>query len=60
MKRFTKMSDSHQYKIFQEFGGNVAKLRVGPKSEHTWKVPSSVVDTEYRVKDKDFKEEDPY
>ena len=60
MKRFTKMSDSHQYKIFQEFGGNIAKLRVGPKPEHTWKVPSSIVDTEYKLKDKDFKEEDPY
>ena len=27
MKRFTKMSDSHQFKIFAEFGGNTAKLR---------------------------------
>jgi len=60
MKRFTKMSDSHQYKIFQEFGGNIAKLRVGPKPEHTWKVPSSIVDTEYKLRDKDFTEEDPY
>jgi len=60
MKRFTKISESHQFKIFQEFGGNIAKLRVGAKPEHTWKVPASIVDTEYRIRDKDFKEEDPY
>jgi hypothetical protein len=60
MKRFTKMSDSHQFKIFTEFGGNTAKLRVNNKAEHVWKVASSIVDTEYKLKDKDFKEEDPY
>ena len=60
MKRFTKMSDSHQFKIFTEFGGNTAKLRVNNKAEHVWKVASTIVDTEYKLKDKDFKEEDPY
>ena len=60
MKRFTKMSDSHQYKIFQEFGGNTAKLRVNNKPEHCWKVASSIADAEYKLKDNDFKEEDPY
>jgi len=60
MKRFTKMSDSHQYKIFSEFGGNTAKLRVTNKSEHVWKIPSNIVDTEYKLRDKDFTEEDPY
>ena len=60
MKRFTKMSDSHQYKIFQEFGGNTAKLRVNNKPEHCWKVASTIADTEYKLKDNDFKEEDPY
>ena len=60
MKRFTKMSDSHQYKIFSEFNGNTAKLRVGTKSEHVWKIPASIADFEYKVKDKDFTEEDPY
>ena len=54
------MSDSHQFKIFSEFNGNTAKLRVGAKSEHVWKIPSSVVDTEYKLRDKDFTEEDPY
>ena len=60
MKRFTKMSDSHQFKIFAEFNGNTAKLRVGTKSEHVWKIPASIVNTEYKLKDKDFTEEDPY
>ena len=60
MKRFTKMSDSHQYKIFSEFNGNTAKLRVGTKSEHVWKIPASIADFEYKVRDKDFTEEDPY
>ena len=60
MKRFTKMSESHQYKVFAEFGGNYAKLRVGSKPEHVWKIPATIVDAEYKVKDKDFKEEDPY
>ena len=60
MKRFTKMSDSHQFKIFTEFGGNTAKLRVNNKAEHVWKVASTIIDTEYKLKDKDFKEEDPY
>jgi len=60
MKRFTKMSDSHQYKIFSEFGGNTAKLRVNNKAEHCWKVASTIVDAEYKLKDKDFTEEDPY
>ena len=60
MKRFTKMSDSHQYKIFQEFGGNTAKLRVNNKPEHCWKVASTIADAEYKLKDNDFKEEDPY
>jgi hypothetical protein len=54
------MSDSHQYKIFSEFNGNTAKLRVGTKSEHVWKIPASIADFEYKVKDKDFTEEDPY
>ena len=54
------MSDSHQYKIFSEFGGNTAKLRVTNKSEHVWKIPSNIVDTEYKLRDKDFTEEDPY
>ena len=60
MKRFTKMSDSHQYKIFSEFGGNTAKLRVNNKAEHCWKVASTIVDAEYKLKDKEFTEEDPY
>ena len=60
MKRFTKMSDSHQYKIFQEFGGNTAKLRVNNKPEHCWKIAATIADTEYKLKDNDFKEEDPY
>jgi len=60
MKRFTKMSETHQYKIFTEFGGNTAKLRVNNKAEHVWKVPSSIVDAEFKLRDTDFTEEDPY
>jgi hypothetical protein len=33
---------------------------VGSKPEHVWKIPATIVDAEYKVKDKDFKEEDPY
>jgi len=59
-KRFNKVSDSHQYKMFAEFGGKTAKLKVVNKSEHVWKIPSSILGTEYQVSEKDFKEEDPY
>ena len=59
-KRFNKMSDSHMFKVFSEFSGNSAKLRVGTKSEHVWKIPSNIIETEYKLKDKDFTEEDPY
>jgi len=59
-KRFNKMSDSHMFKVFSEFSGNSAKLRVGAKSEHVWKIPSNIIETEYKLKDKDFTEEDPY
>jgi len=59
-KRFNKISDSHQYKLFSEFGGKTAKLKVINKSEHVWKIPNDILETEYKVSEKDFKEEDPY
>ena len=59
-KRFTKMTDSHQYKIFSEFNGATAKLKVNNRPEHCWKVPKSILETQYKLSEKDFKEEDPY
>jgi|TARA_R100001244_G_scaffold57581_1_gene48784 hypothetical protein len=59
-KRFTKVSDSAQYKMFEEFGGSTAKFKVNNNSEHCWKVPASIMESEYNLKEKDFKEEEPY
>ena len=59
MKRFTKLSDSHQFKVFSEFGGNTDKFKVNNKAEHVWKIPV-FTDSEYKLKDNEFKQESPY
>ena len=59
-KRFTKVSDSAQYKMFEEFGGSTAKFKVNNTSEHCWKVPIVILESEYNLKEKDFKEEEAY
>lgn len=59
-KRFAKASDSEQYKMFEEFKGTTAKLKVNSNPEHCWKVPSTVLESEYRLSKKDFSEEEAY
>ena len=59
-KRFTKLSDSAQYKAFEEFGGNIAKFKVNNKSEHCWKISTSILESDFNLKEKDFTEEEPY
>ena len=59
-KRFTKLSDSAQYKVFEEFGGNTAKFKVNTSTEHTWKIPTSILESNFNLKEKDFEEEEPY
>ena len=60
MKRFTKVSDSHQFKIFAEFGGTHTKIKINNDPVHVWKIPSVIKEQEYIVKDNDFKQQDPY
>ena len=59
-KRFAKASDSEQYKMFEEFKGTTAKLKVNSNPEHCWKVPNTVLESEYRLSKKDFSEEEAY
>ena len=59
-KRFTKASDSEQYKMFEEFKGTTAKLKVNSNVEHCWKVPTTVLESEYKLSKKDFSEEEAY
>jgi len=59
-KRFNKLSDVGQFKVFSDFKGTAEKLRINDKVTHIWKIPTTVNDAEYIVKSKDFKEEDPY
>ena len=59
-KRFTKVSDSAQYKIFEEFGGGTAKFKVNNNSEHCWKIPTNIIDSDFNLKEKDFSEEEAY
>ena len=60
MKRFTKVSDSHQFKIFTEFGGNLTKFKVNNKAEHCWKIPANFINVDFTLINKDFTEEEPY
>ena len=59
-KRFNKLSDVGQFKVFSDFKGTAEKLRINDKVTHIWKIPTTVNDAEYIVKSKDFKEEQPY
>ena len=59
-KRFSKLSDSAQHKAFESFGGSIAKFKVNNKSEHCWKIPTSVLESNFNLKEKDFTEEEPY
>ena len=60
MKRFTKVSDSHQFKIFTEFGGNLTKFKINNKAEHCWKIPANFINVDFSLINKDFTEEEPY
>ena len=59
-KRFAKASDSEQYKMFEEFQGTTAKLKVNNNPEHCWKIPTTILESEYRLSKKDFSEEEAY
>jgi hypothetical protein len=59
-KRFTKLTDSAQYKVFEIFKGKTAKLKVNNNVEHCWKVPTTILDSEYKLSEKDFSEEEAY
>jgi hypothetical protein len=59
-KRFAKASDSEQYKMFEEFKGTTAKLKVNSNVEHCWKVPNTILESEYKLSKKDFSEEEAY
>ena len=59
-KRFTKLTDSAQYKMFEEFGGGYAKFKVNNKGEHCWKIPTNIIDSDFNLKEKDFSEEEAY
>ena len=58
--RFAKMSDSHQFKIFAEFGGTHTKIKINNDPVHVWKIPSTIKEAEYILKSTDFTEKDPY
>ena len=58
--RFAKMSDSHQFKIFAEFGGTHTKVKINNDPVHVWKIPSTIKEAEYILKSTDFTEKDPY
>ena len=59
-KRFTKLTDSAQYKVFEVFKGKTAKLKVKNSVEHCWKVPTTILESEYKLSEKDFSEEEAY
>ena len=59
-KRFAKASDSEQYKMFAEFQGSTAKFKVNSNSEHCWKIPIGILESEYKLSKKDFSEEEAY
>ena len=59
-KRFAKASDSEQYKMFEEFKGTTAKLKVNNNPEHCWKIATTILESEYRLSKKDFSEEEAY
>jgi len=58
--RFAKISDSHQFKIFSEFGGSHTKLKINNDPVHVWKIHAGIKTEEYILKDRNFKEQDPY
>jgi hypothetical protein len=59
-KRFTKLTDVGQFKVFSDFDGKAEKIRIEDKPHHIWKVPTTIVEAEYKLKDNEFKEEEPY
>jgi len=57
-KRFTKINETHQMKIFNELKGSTDKLKIEGHSTHCWKIPIDIQETEYELKERDFKETD--
>ena len=55
-KRFTKINETHQMKIFNELKGSTDKLKIEGHSTHCWKIPIDIQETEYELKERDFKE----
>ena len=47
-------------KMFQLMGGVTHKLKIEGKSEHCWSIPTTIETSIYNLKDRRFKEEDPY
>jgi len=59
-KRFTKLSGSHQFKIFSDFKGQSTSMRINNNPTKVWKVPTTIKEAEYILKSKKFEQEDPY
>ena len=59
-KRFSKLTETQQMKMFQLMGGSTYKLKIEGKSEHCWSIPLTIETSIYNLKDRRFKEEDPY
>jgi len=59
-KRFSKLTETQQMKMFQLMGGVTHKLKIEGKSEHCWSIPTTIETSVYNLKDRRFKEEDPY
>jgi len=59
-KRFTKLSGSHQFKIFSDFKGQSISMRINNNPTKVWKVPTTIKEAEYILKKKKFEQEDPY
>ena len=43
-------------KIFNELKGSTDKLKIEGHSAHCWKIPIDIQETEYELKERDFKE----
>ena len=46
--------------MFEEFKGTTAKLKVNSNPEHCWKIPTTILESEYKLSKKDFSEEEAY
>jgi hypothetical protein len=47
-------------KTIEQMDADLAKFKISNNAEHCWKVPTSVLETEYEVKTNNFEEERPY